>query len=146
MNYDVTYSLRMALESDVPELNDVQMIYEGVDITTIPKPFATVEYLQGLPELMAAGRTSYLDTYNFQVGVFARDINERHRLEAKIRKVIRKSEGHPLYEFDEQTGTFVDTGKLVPFDENGFTPVGNDDNSANTYDFHGYFDVGFEIY
>jgi len=146
MNYDVTYSLRVALETNIPELTDVQMIYSGVDLTTITRPFATIEYLQGDVEELAAGRESYLDTFNYQVGVFARDISEIYRLEAKVRDVLREKYGHPLYRFDELSGTFVDSGKKVVFDDNGFTPIGNDDNSANTYDFHGYFDVGVEIY
>jgi hypothetical protein len=146
MNYDVMYSLRMALETNLPELNDVQMVYSGVSLSTIPKPFASIQYLQDSPELMAAGRESYRDTYNFQVGVFARDYNELHRLESKVRKVLREADGHPLYVFDELTGVFVDLGVREPFDDNGFTPIGNDDSSEKTYDNHGYFDVAIEIY
>lgn len=146
MNYDVTYSLRMALDKNVPEFTDVKMIYDGVELTGIAKPFATIEYLQGGGELQAAGRRSYLDTYNFQVGIYARNISDRHRIETKVRDVIRKPEGHPLYLFDEAKGIFVDSGELVAFVDNGFTPIGNDDSSAHTYDFHGYFDVGVEIY
>jgi hypothetical protein len=146
MNYDVTYSLRKALETKLPEYNDVQMVYEGVKLSEIPKPFATIEYLQGGGELMAAGRTSYLDTYRFQVGIYARDINERHRLESKTRKILRDPDGHLIYLFDEDTETFVDSGEFKPFDVGIFTPIGNDDSSDSTNDFHGYFDVSIEIY
>jgi hypothetical protein len=146
MNYDVTYSLRVALETNVPEFTDVQMIYEGVTLTEIAKPFATVEYLQGGGELQSAGRTSYLDSFNFQVGLFARNISERHRLETKVREVIREPYGHPLYAFNETTGLFEDSGKKFVIDDNGFTPIGNEDSSAQTFDYHGFFDVAVEIY
>lgn len=145
MNYDVTYSLRVALDVNVPEFTDVQMVYDGVSLTGITKPFATIEYLQGGGELITAGRTSYLDTFNFQIGVFARNISERHRLESKVRDVIRKPDGHPLYVYNESTGKFVDSGDKFVIDDNGFTSIGNDDSSAQTYDFHGYFDVSVEI-
>lgn len=145
MNYDVTYSLRMALESSIPELNDVQIIYDGVELTSIPKPFATIQYLQGQPDLLAAGRASYNDTYNFQVGLFASDVGERHRLESKMRGVLRKPDGHALYHFDDVIGSFVDTGEKVPFNDNGFTPISSDDNSAETNSHHGYFDVAIAV-
>jgi hypothetical protein len=146
MNYDVTYSLRMALEYALPEVNDVQLIYEGVNLTEIPKPFLTVEYLQGGGELVSAGRTSYVDAFNFQVGVFASGISERHRLESKVREVIREPYGHTLYAFDETTGAFEATEENVVFIDNGFTPIANEDNSSETNNFRGYFDVGIEIY
>lgn len=144
-SYDVAYSLRLALENNVPELTDVKFVYEGVDLTTVPKPFASVQYLQDMPEVLSAGRRSYYDTFNFQVGIYARDVGERHRLEDKVRSVLRKPEGHPLYEYNEVTGLFVDSGKLMPLYDNGFTPIGNDDNSNQTFSFHGYFDVAAEI-
>ncbi len=146
MNFDITYSLRMALETNLPEVNKVQMIYEGVSLTGTPKPFVTIEYLQGGGDLVAAGRRSYVDTYNFQVGLFARNITERHLLEEKVREVLRKPDGHPIYLFDEETKNFIDSGEKVPFDVGPFTPIGNEDSSSNTYDFHGYFDVGITIY
>jgi hypothetical protein len=146
MNYDVTYSLRMALEYSLPEVNDVQLIYEGVNLTEIPKPFLTVEYLQGGGELASAGRTSYVDAFNFQVGVFASGISERHQLESKVREVIREPYGHTLYAFDEETGAFEVTDDKVVFIDNGFTPIANEDSSSATNNFRGYFDVGVEIY
>ena len=146
MNYEMMYSLRMALGYGLPEVNDVQIIYDGVNLTEIPKPFITIEYLQESSESLSAGRQSYLDTFYYQVGVFAQDLSELHRLESKVRKVLREPDGHPLYSYDEETGAFEATDKLVLFYDNGFTPIGNEDNSNHTHDFHGYFDVGIELY
>lgn len=140
------YSLRMALEYGVPEVNEVQIMYEGVNLTEIPKPFITVQYLQSLTEEQAAGRDSYFDSFSYQVGVFARDVSELHQLESKVRTVLRERKGHPLYSYDDETGTFEESDKLIPFYDNGFTPISSDDNSNQTYGNHGYFDVGIEYY
>ncbi|PAE24077.1 hypothetical protein [Bacillus sp. 7894-2] len=145
MSYDVTYSLRKALESSVPEANDVQIIYEGVELTNIPKPYLTIEYITDSVEELSAGHRSYFDTYNFQVGVFANDVNELFRLESKVRKVLREPKGHTLYSYDELTESFVDTGNKIPLYDNGFTPIRNEDNSNITDNHRGYFDVSVEV-
>jgi hypothetical protein len=147
MNYDVTYSLRVALENEVPELNDVVLMRDGVTLTGRPKPFATVQYLQGGGDLVSAGRTSYVDTYRFQIGVFANDVSELHRLETKIRNdVIREPYGHDLYVFNEVTGVFDLTTDTFTLSDDGFTPISNDDSSDETYANHGYFDVASVFY
>lgn len=146
MNQELTYTLRMALENNLPELNDVQIMYEGVSLTAIPKPFATVEYYQDVVEEEAAGHASYTDTYYFQVGVFANNVNELHRMQTKVRKVLRERLGHPLYQINAETGAFEQSGVLVPFIDRGFTPMLNGDNSNLTNNHRGYFDVAIEIY
>lgn len=145
MNYGITYSLRLAFESNLPEITKAQIISQDTDWSALEKPFMTIQYYDQTPEEVAAGRESYRDLYYFQVGVFARDISELHRLETKVRKVIREKYGHPLYLFDDETGQFYDSGELIPFEDDGFTPMENDDTSAITYDHHGYFDVSVEI-
>lgn len=145
MSYDVTYSLRMALESGVPEANKVQIIYEGVELTNIPKPYLTIEYITDSVEELSAGHASYFDTFDFQVGIYANEVNEMHRLESKVRKVLREPKGHPLYTFDEPTESFVDTGDKIPLYDNGFTPIRNEDNSNITDNHRGYFDVSVEV-
>ncbi len=146
MEYEFMYSLRMALEYGVPEANDVQIIYAGVNLTEIPRPFLTIDYLQALPEELSAGHRSYYDTYSFQIGVYARDVNEMYQLVSKVRRVLRERKGHPMYSYDETTGAFEETDRLVPFYDNGFTPIGSDDNSDLTASNHGYFDVAIEFY
>lgn len=145
MNYDVTYSLRMALETEVPELTDVVIMRDDVDLTTREKPFATVEYLQGGGTQAAAGRESYVDEYSFQIGLFAEDVNERFRLEAKIReKVIRAKYGFPLYRFNGTAFGLTDENVLLT--DGGFTPISNDDNSNQTNSNRGYFDATAVFY
>lgn len=146
MNYDLAYTLRMALKYGMPEVTDVQMMYDGVDLTKNRKPFITIEYFQGSTEELSAGRRSYYDTYDFQVGVFARNISERHRLESKVREILREPKGHPLFVYDDETGAFEESEVLVPFKDNGFTPMTNDDSSSITDSHRGYFDVGIEYY
>lgn len=146
MSEDITYSLRKALEDNLPEITKAQIISDGVSLTDIEKPFLTIEYLDETPLVTATGRESYLDTYNYQVGVFARDISELLQLQTKVREVIREKYGHTLYTFDTQTDTFVDSGDVLPFDDNGFTPIRNEDSSNTTFDHHGYFDVGARVY
>lgn len=144
MTYEMMYSLRMALEYGLPEVNDVQMIYEGVSLTDIPKPFVTIEYLMGAGELLSAGRRSYEETYDYQIGIFARNVNELFQLESKVRKLLREPYGHPLFAFDDETGTFMETGEKFLTNENGFTPIKNDDISDTTGSHRGYFDVSIE--
>lgn len=136
----------MALDYGVPEVNSVLIMHDGLELSSVPKPFITVQYRQNISEEQAAGRDSYFDTYSFQVGVFARDVNELFKLESKVRKVIRDREGHPLFAYDEETGGFEQTDKLLPFYDVGFTPIGSDDSSDSTFMNHGYFDVDIEHY
>lgn len=145
MNYDVTYSLRMALLSEVPELTEAVIMRDDVDLTSRAKPFATVEYLQGGGTSVAAGRESYVDEYSFQIGLFANDVGERHRLEAKIREeVIRAKYGFPLYRFNGKT--FDRSEDTVLLNDGGFTPIANDDNSNQTNSNRGYFDATAVFY
>lgn len=145
MIYEATYSLRRAIELGVPEANEVQIMYDGVDLTSIQKPFITVMYLQDSPEELSAGHRSYNDTINYQVGVHATNVSERYLLESKVRNVLRKPKGHTLYAYDEESGVFTETDVKTPYYDNGFTPMTNDDNSSQTNNHRGYFDVAIEI-
>src|SRR5690606_42164624 len=66
-------SLRLYLSEQIPEATKVQMIYDGVSLKGLDKPFITLEDYAAPMSLMAAGRKSYSETYNIQLGVFAED-------------------------------------------------------------------------
>ena len=144
MTYEMMYSLRMALEYGLPEVNDVQIIYDGVDLSKIPKPFVTIELLMDAGELLSAGRTSYEDTYDIRIGIFARDVNELYRLKSKVRKLVREPDGHLLYAFDEETGSFEMTEETFLTRDGGYTPMISDDISNKTGNHRGYQDVIIE--
>lgn len=146
MNGNITYSLRVALTSYVPELTEAQLIYDGAAISNTEKPFATVEYLlSSPPELLSAGRQTYSETYNFQVGLFAQDVFERSQLESKVKQMIRQPNGIPYYEYNAQTQNFEDSGDRILVDVGPFTPISNDDFSKTTFNHRGYFDMSVEI-
>ena len=140
MEYEITFSLKAALEGDVPELTEAQMIYDGVKVSDIPKPFASIEGLATNSTVTAAGRESYEDVIRYQVGVFASDFAERLQLAEKVRTALRNSEGLPFFGAD-----LLPTGESFLCDVSDFTPISNADAANTTYNHHGYFDVAVFI-
>lgn len=145
MNFELTYSIRMALETYVPELTKAYIMRDGLKIDELEKPCATVEYYDDAPSLLSAGRTSYSEDYFFQVGIFARTFNERHFLESKVRKILRRPDGVPFYIYDSSSSEFVRTDLRVHLTDGGFTPMANGDASAETANHRGYFDISVEL-
>lgn len=145
MNYNLTYSLRMALAEYMPEFTSVRIMEDGIKLDELTKPYATVEYFDEAPLLLAAGRTSYSEDYHYQIGIFARTINERHTLESKMRGILRRPDGVPFYIYDKNLDSFVRTAKRVHITDGGFTPMANDDATEESANHRGYFDVTIEI-
>lgn len=146
MQYDITYSLRMALETYLPEITKAEIMRDGIDLNTLTKPYATVEYIQTLAELMSAGRTSYRDDLAYSIGIFARDINELNRLETKARNtVIRRADGIPFFMYDYTEEKFVRTEHRLVLEETSFTPMGADDSTKESEYYKGYFVISVDV-
>lgn len=90
MLHELTYSIITHLKSQVPELRDVVWLYDGISLTGRAKPFAVVEQMQSNHELLAAGRSTYDDTYRFQVGLMATSVSERSKLTDKMTNALRQ--------------------------------------------------------
>lgn len=137
---EIIASIRLNISNDIPELNDVQLIYDGADLSEIEKPFATVEYLFDTREQLAAGMRYKEVIYSFQIGVFARDEIDILDLPEKIDEVLSNPEGLTLY---TETGVATDTTFIC--DVSAFTPMHNDDTASDTNNHRGYFDVSVEL-
>ena len=140
MNYSIMLSLRLYL-AEIDGIRDVKMIYDGQELTGLPKPFLTVESLQTNDSLLSAGRRSYEEIYRFQIGIFAQSIAERMKLEGSVKEALRNPEGIPL-----RTDSGILTDVVFHADVDGFTPLTNDDGANVTYNHRGYFDVSVRIY
>lgn len=141
MDYILGISMRYYLEGNVEEISEVQPIYDGAEISGIAKPFLTIEYLGGpSPELLSAGRRSYEESYNYQVGIFASNPGELSKLEEIVRTKLREPDGIPIY---SETGIATDVNFVC--DVGAFTPIRNSELASETRDHHGYLDVAVEI-
>lgn len=135
--YELLYSLRAVLSTEVPQLTDVQMIYDGAPaMSDMEKPFATVQYLAENKTKLAAGRRSYEYAYRFQIGVYADSFANRLQLETLIDEALSAPNGVPLF-----NSQLLPTGDYVLCDVDSFTPIANEDLSNKTNNHHGYFDV-----
>lgn len=139
MLYEIMLSLRLHLSEQIPELTDVQFMYDGVELSGKQKPFVTIEDLPSPTLPLSAGRVSFQDTYVFQVGVFADSYTERVKLQAEVKEVLQRK--IPLYdESNEQTGL------MFQCDVSSFTPISNDDTAHDTFNFRGYYDVSVTMH
>ncbi|PAD35978.1 hypothetical protein [Terribacillus saccharophilus] len=141
MIHQILYSLRIALETEAPELTKVQIQQDGVTPIGIEKPFGTVRYLFSEKNSEAAGRRYYSYVYRMQVGLYARDYAERLRIETQIDEILGQAEGIPL--FDD---SLLPTGDYILCDVGTFTPMTNDEISNKTNDHRGYYDVSVRVY
>jgi hypothetical protein len=92
MLHELTYSLMAHLKAQVPELTDVVWIYDGVALTGKIKPFGTVEQMQSNTEFIAKAREYYATNYRFQIGLHAKTIAERSRLQERVRTALLMAE------------------------------------------------------
>lgn len=137
---EIATSIRLNLEDRVPEVNDVQLIYDGSEVEADKKPVLTVEYLFDTRETMSAGMRSRDVTYSFQIGVFAKNISERFSLQEKVAEVLENPDGLILY-----TETGIATDSSFYADVSAFTPMLNDDTASDTNNHRGYFDVSINV-
>lgn len=139
MLYEIMASLRFYLTSELPQLSKVQFMYDGVSLTGLQKPFATIESLAEPTSFVAMGRASLRESYVFQVGVFASDFTGGIQLQGAVKEALQKAV--PFYD-----GTLKITDKTFVCDISDFTPIRNSDIANDTFDYHGYFDVSVTIY
>lgn len=92
MLHELTYSLIAHLKAQVPELTEVTWIYDGVALTGKVKPFGTIEQMQSNTEFIAKAREYYATNYRFQIGLHAKSIAERSRLQERFRTALMMPE------------------------------------------------------
>lgn len=139
MLYEVMLSLRLHLADRLPQLSKVQLLYDGVTLAGLGKPFVTIQTMPSPFEFVSAGRTSLRENLNFQLGVYASTYTEHMRLQAEVREVLL--EAIPLYRED---GTKTESTFVADVSE--YTPMTNDDLANTTNNHRGYFDVSVELY
>ena len=140
MLYEISLSLRKYLEAEVMEITKVQLLYDNISLSEIPKPFLTIDFLNDVVTVVASGRNSVSESYNFQIGVFANSYSELLRLKAKVQDVLASSDGVPLYDEADML-----TGDRFVCDVVGFTRMPNDDIANETNNHRGYFDVAVRV-
>lgn len=141
MELQFSFSLRKYFDEYFEEISRAIIIEDGVVLTGVPKPFVTIEYAGSNDEIIAAGRSSFEETFRYQIGLFTNSIGERARLQEVLREHIRRPDGIPIY--DITTG--IQTQDRFVVDVGEFTPFAGPDSSSETYKNYGYFIVGIEI-
>lgn len=139
MLFEIMLSLRLFLAEKIPELNDVQFIYDGVKLSELQKPFVTIESLNTPTEYVSAGRKSVREIYSFQVGVFTDDFTPLIMTQEKVKETLQS-------EVDLCGADLAKTGDTFVCNVSDFTPIRNDDLANVTNNFRGYFDVSVELY
>ncbi len=90
MQHALSYSIIEHIKAQVSEVNSVELLYDGVNLTDKEKPFVTVEMMPEANELLSAGRTDYEETYRYQVGVYCSNITEQLRLPGAVKEALRQ--------------------------------------------------------
>jgi hypothetical protein len=88
MIHSLTYSLVAHLKAQVAELTDVVWIYDGITLTKKVKPFGTIEQMQANTNIIAKERDYFETTYRFQVGLNARSVSERSKLQERVKLAL----------------------------------------------------------
>lgn len=124
MQHSITYSIRKAIESYVPEVFKVVVFHDGMKLEDLEKPYVLVQYVQTSSRDLSAGRESYQNDLMYALDIQARDINELNKIESRIRDtVLRRKNGIPFYLYNEDTGKFELTDLTLELDEVNFTPL-----------------------
>lgn len=139
----LTYSLVEHLRNQVTEVAEVVYVYDGIELSGRTKPFLTVQLMTEGNSLITAGLRDYEEIYRWQVGIFARNIAERTRLQGTVKDVLRQR-NIPLYD-TRQPAPFPQVGVFVLRVMNG-TPMPIDNAESETYRHRFYFDVECELY
>jgi hypothetical protein len=88
MVHNFTYSILTHLKAQVSELTDVVWVYDGISLSKRAKPFATVEQMQSNTEITTKEREYYETTYRFQVGLHAKTVSERSKLQERVKLAL----------------------------------------------------------
>lgn len=141
MIHNLTYSIITHLKTQISELTEVVWIFDGVSLTGKTKPFGTVEQMQANTQIIAKEREFYETIYRFQVGLHAKTIAERSRLQEHVKMALL-----------QPNIPYLDTSKPSPPPAIGFfycdvlseVPVPVESATDETNKHRVYFDV--EVY
>lgn len=136
MLHALQYSIITHLKS-ISELTEVVWIFDGVSLSGKTKPFATVEQMQDNTEILAKEREYYETIYRFQVGLRAKSVSDRAKLQEKIRTALLQP-NIPLFNTDGPTPT---SAGFFYCDVTAVTPIPVEDIADETNKYKVYFDV-----
>lgn len=136
MLHALQYSIITHLKS-ISELTEVVWMYDGVSLTGKTKPFATVEQMQDNMEIIAKEREYYETIYRFQIGLMAKSVSDRAKLQEKIRKALLQP-NIQLFNTDGPTPT---SAGFFYCDVTAVTPIPVEDIADETNKHKVYFDV-----
>lgn len=140
MLHALQYSIIRHLNENVAELQSVEWFRDGLSLTGKARPFAVVEHMADLNELLAAGRRDYQEYYRWQVAVRANSEGELAKLKETIQQALRKE--ITLY---NTNGPAPISAGFFYVDVNAFTPIRSDDPTNETDSHRGYFDISVEL-
>lgn len=142
MLHALTYSIIDYLETQIPEFTEVVWMHDNIKLTGKAKPFATVEQMREISDHLAAGRTDFQETYNFQIGVHTKTVGDRSKFSDRVKVALRQ----PNIPFLDTKGpTPVSSGFFV-CDVTAVTPMPIRDVEDETNLHCAYIDVEVTIY
>lgn len=142
MLHALTYSLIEHIKSDLPELNEVDWMYDGIVLTSKKKPYVIVEQMIEFSNTIATGRQDYEETFNFQIGIYANSVSERSSLSEKLKQALKSSRIPYL----ETSGSEPVILGFFVCDITSITPMRMEDSGDNTNKHRVYFDVEINVY
>ncbi len=140
MNNHIQYSIIEHLRESVPELADVVWMYDGLEISKIPKPFAIVEALQEGGENLASGRSVYRDEFLFQIGIFADSQFNVNQYASMVKNHLRKA--IVFYDTNQQPPS---SGGFFHADVGNIVPMRQEDATTDTLKHRSYIDVSVKL-
>lgn len=140
MIHNLTYSLIAHLKAQVAELTDVIWVYDGISLSEKVKPFSTVEQMQSNTNIIAKEREYYETTYRFQVGLNAKSVSERSKLQERVKLALLQ----PNITYFDTNGPSPSANGFFYCDVLSEVPVPVESVTDETNKHRVYFDV--EIY
>lgn len=140
MIHSLTYSIITHLKSQITELTDVVWIYDGISLSQKAKPFGSVEQMQANTNVITKEREYYETTYRFQVGLYAKSISERSKLQEKVKATLLQ----PDITYFDTSGPSPSANGFFYCDVTSEVPVPVESATDKTNQHRTYFDV--EIY
>lgn len=140
MIHNLTYSLIAHLKTQVSELTDVVWIYDGISLSEKVKPFSSVEQMQANTNVITKEREYYETIYRFQVGLHARSISERSKLQERVKIALLQ----PNIQYFDTSGPSPSANGFFYCDVTSEVPVPVESATDETNKHRVYFDV--EVY
>jgi hypothetical protein len=140
MIHNLTHSIIAHLKAQVSELTDVVWIYDGVSLSKKAKPFGSVEQMQANTNVITKEREYYETTYRFQVGLYAKSISERSKIQEKVKTALLQ----PNITYFDTSGPSPNANGFFYCDVTSEVPVPVESATDETNKHRVYFDV--EVY